>query len=71
MASANIQLPNIKSASFWSSLAGIASILCGTLNVGSNLTASIQNVLVAIGGLLVAIPAHHIIQSQVASKPSA
>lgn len=54
---------NIRSAALWSSLSGAAGIVCGALGLG-HLAPSIEAVLTAVGGLLIAIPAHHVISKQ-------
>ena len=60
---------NIFSAAFWTSAAGLAGIICGALGLGQ-LAQPVENLLVAIGGLLVAIPAHHVIKKQQAAPPA-
>lgn len=52
---------------FWSSLAGIAGVVCATLGLG-HLSTPVETALTAIGGVLVAIPAHHTVKAAVMSK---
>lgn len=54
---------NLKSAAFWSSLAGVAATVCGALGVAA-IGTDISITLVAIGGVFIAIPAHHVIAKQ-------
>ena len=55
------------SATFWTGLAGVAAVLCGTLGAG-NLSQSTENLLIAIGGLFVAIVGHHTTKAAVAAS---
>lgn len=65
-----IQSFNWKSAAFWSSVAGAAAMVMGILNINSAMIRSVQDVLVAVGGLMVAIPVHHVVKAQVTTpKP--
>lgn len=52
---------------FWSSLAGIAGVVCATLGLG-HLSTPVETALTAIGGVLVAIPAHHTVKAAVTAK---
>lgn len=66
----NVNIPiNLKSAAFWSALAGAASTVMGALGY-AHLGAAVSTVLVAIGGLLIAIPAHHVVSRQQGTAPS-
>lgn len=65
--SSGLSLPSVSSASLWSSLAGIAAIVCGLLKVDSSWTQWIQGTLVALGGVLVGIPVHHVAKAQTGS----
>lgn len=69
--SSGFTMPNVQSAAFWSALAGVASVVCGALNVSSSLSGAIRNVLIAVGGVLIAIPAHHVIGKQQGTLPTA
>ena len=55
------------SATFWTALAGAASIVCGAVGAGQ-LSQPVNNVLVAVGGLLVAIVGHHTTKAAVAKS---
>lgn len=61
-------LPSWNSASFWASVAGIASIVCGALKLDPSWTQWIQATFVAVGGILIGIPTHHVVKAQVAAK---
>jgi hypothetical protein len=58
---------NPTSPTFWTALAGAASVVCGAVGAG-NLAQPIDNVLVAIGGLLIAIVGHHTTKAAVAAS---
>ena len=60
---------NPLSAPFWTAISGAASLICGALGVG-NLAQPVETVLVAVGGLLVAIVGHHTTKAAVAAKPT-
>ena len=60
---------NIKSMAFWSALAGAASIVCGALGLGT-IAPDVKTMLLAIGGILVAIPAHHVTAKQQGTAPA-
>jgi hypothetical protein len=55
---------------FWSTLAGAAASVVGALDPGSSLPVTVRDLLVAIGGLIMAIPAHHTVKAAVARKAS-
>jgi hypothetical protein len=55
---------------FWSTVAGAASAVCGALGLGTNLSGSVRDLLIAVGGVLMAIPAHHTVKASVAKKAS-
>ncbi len=52
----------IHSAAFWTAIAGAAAAVCGGLGLGS-IAVDVQNVLLAVGGLLIAtsggVTTHH------------
>jgi hypothetical protein len=58
---------NIFSPVFWSSVAGVAGVICATLELG-HLSTPVETALTAIGRVLVAIPAHHTVKAAVAAK---
>jgi hypothetical protein len=58
---------NPLSATFWTAIAGAASIVCGAIGAG-NIAQPVSNVLVAVGGLLVSIVGHHTVKAAVAVK---
>lgn len=60
---------NIKSASFWSALGGAASAVLGALGE-AHLGGAVDQALIYVGGVLMAIPSHHVIKAQVAKKSS-
>lgn len=60
---------NIKSASFWSSVGGAAATILGALGE-AHLGAAVNQALIYVGGVLIAIPSHHVIKAQVARKSS-
>lgn len=70
-ASSGLSLPSPTSAALWSSLAGIAAIVCGLLKVDTSWTQWIQGVVVAVGGVLVGIPVHHVVKAQTGSGTAA
>ena len=51
-------------------LAGLAGTVLGAIDAGG-LAEPVQGIITAIGGLLVAIAAHHVTKAAVASKPPA
>lgn len=58
---------NIKSATFWSTLGGAAATVLGALGE-AHLGAAVNQALIYVGGVLIAIPSHHVIKAQVAKK---
>ena len=54
---------NLRSAAFWSALAGAASLICGALGAGG-IAQSVSNLLIAVGGLFIAVSAHPVISAQ-------
>lgn len=62
---------NWRSAAFWSAVTGAVTEIMGILNVNKAMIPSVQNVLEAVGGLLIAIPVHHVVKAQVAASSSA
>jgi hypothetical protein len=63
-------LSSLGTATFWTALAGAASTICGALGYAHEGTA-VNTVLVAVGGLLVAIVGHHTTKAAVAKKTGA
>ncbi len=66
-ATMSINLPNLQSAAFWSALGGAAATILGALGYAHDGTA-VNALLVAIGGVLIAVPTHHVVAKQQASK---
>jgi membrane protease YdiL (CAAX protease family) len=62
-----LNLSSLGSATFWTAIAGAASLVCGAVHAG-NLAQPVETVLVAVGGLLVAIVGHHTTKAAVAKK---
>ena len=54
---------NFYSAAFWAALAGAASLICGALGAGG-IAQSVSNLLIAVGGLVIAVSAHPVITAQ-------
>lgn len=59
---------NPTSPVFWSTLAGTAAAVVGALDPGSKLPVAVQALLIAIGGVWVALPIHHTVKAAVAAK---
>lgn len=55
------------SPTFWSAVGGAASAICGALGL-SHEGPLVNQALIALGAVLVSIPAHHTVKAQVAKR---
>lgn len=67
---ATVNLPNIKSAAFWSAIGGAASTILGALGYAHEGSA-VNSLLIALGTVMIGLPAHHVIGKQQGTLPTA
>jgi hypothetical protein len=62
-----LNLSSLGTATFWATLAGAASTICGALGYAHEGVA-VNAVLIAIGGVFIGIVSHHTVKAAVAAK---
>ncbi len=58
------------SATTWTTLAGVAGVVCGAIGAGG-ISGDVRNIITGLGSVLIALVGHHTTKAAVAKKSAA